>query len=176
MKRHGLLLLTGIVFLTVQATLFVYLPIQRIRPDIVLILIIHWGLILRPVSGGLHVLFLGYLMDLFSGNPFGLYTFTRLLLFYLVQLFKSRFYLERILSQSLFVFLFALLEGLIILALLSALNPAPLRNLYPLFFTLYLPQSLLTAIIAPVVFFLLHRFSFTLFQRQEMGLGGGGRP
>jgi rod shape-determining protein MreD len=172
MKRNGLLLLTGIVFLTVQATLFFYLPIERIRPDIVLILILHWGFTLPPVSGGIHALFLGYLMDLFSGNSFGLYTFTRPLLFYLAQLFRSRFYLESFLSQSSFVFVFALLEGLLIFGLLSALNPAPLGNLYPLFFTFFLPQSLLTGIITPVLFFLLQKFSSALFQRQEVGLRG----
>ncbi len=172
MKRHGLILLSGIVFLTVQASLFSYLPIRRIRPDIILILVLHWGFTLPSVSGGIHALILGYLMDLFSGNSFGLFTFTRPLLFYLAQLFRGRFYLESFLSQSLFVFVFALFEGLLIFALLSALNPAPLGNLYPLFFTSFLPQSLLTGIVTPVLFFLLQRFSLVFFQRKEMGLRG----
>jgi rod shape-determining protein MreD len=172
MKRNALLLSLGILFLTLQTTLLSYLPIQRIRPDIVLILILHWGLTLSPVSGGIHALFLGYLMDLFSGNSFGLYTVTRPLLFYLARLFRGRFYLESMPSQSLFVFVFALFEGLLILALLTALNPTPLGNLYPLFFRFFLPQSFLTGVITPVLFFLLQKISLTLFQRREMGLRG----
>jgi len=109
-------------------------------------------------------------MDLFSGNSLGLFTFTRPLLFYLAQLFKGRLYLEGLPSQSLFVFVFALFEGLLILILLSALNPAPLGNLYPLFFTFLLPQSFLTGMITPVLFFLLQKISLTLFQTQGMGL------
>lgn len=170
MKRNAILLLLGILFLTFQTTLLSYLPIQRIRPDIILVLILYWGFTLPPVSGGIHALFLGYLMDLFSGNSFGLYTFTRPLLFYLAQLFKGRLYLESLPSQSFFVFVFALFEGLLILTLLVALNPAPLGNLYPLFFTFFLPQSLLTGIITPVLFFLLQRIFLTLFQTQGMGL------
>ena len=166
-----MLLLLGILFLTFQSTLLSYLPIQRIRPDIVLVLILYWGLTFPPVSGGIHALFLGYFMDLFSGNCFGLFTFTRPLLFYLAQLFKGRLYLESLPSQSLFVFVFALFEGLLILLLLSALNPAPLGNLYPLFFTFFLPQSLLTGMITPFLFFLFQKIFLTLFQRQETGLG-----
>jgi rod shape-determining protein MreD len=174
MKRHAILLLLGIVFLTFQTTLLSYLPIQRTRPDIILVLILYWGFTLPPVSGGIHALFLGYLMDLFSGNSFGLYTFTRPLLFYLAQLFKGRFYLESLPSQSLFVFVFALFEGLLILTFLAALNPAPLGNLYSSFFTFFLPQSFLTGMITPVLFFLLQKLFLTLFRTQEIGLGERG--
>jgi rod shape-determining protein MreD len=174
MKRHAILLLLGILFLTFQTTLLSYLPIQRIRPDIVLVLILYWGLTSPPVSGGIHCLFLGYLMDLFSGNSFGLYTFTRPLVFYLAQLFKGRLYIESFPSQSLFVFVFALFEGLLILTLLAALNPAPLGNLYPLFFTFFLPQSFLTGMITPVLFFILQKIFLTLFQTQGIGWRGRG--
>ena len=170
MKRNAILLLLGILFLTFQTTLLCYLPIRRIRPDIVLVIILYWGFTLPPVSGGIHALFLGYLMDLFSGNSFGLYTFTRPLLFYLAQLFRGRLYLESFLSQSLFVFIFALFEGLLILAFLAAFNPEPLGNLYSLFFTFFLPQSFVTGVITPVLFFLLQKISLALFQRQGMGL------
>jgi rod shape-determining protein MreD len=170
MRRHIILLLLGIVFLTFQTTLLSYLPIQRIRPDIILVLILYWGFTLPPVSGGIHTLFLGYLMDLFSGNSFGLYTFTRPLLFYLAQLLKGRFYLESLPSQSLFVFVFALFEGLLILMLLAALNPEPLRNLYSSFFTCFLPQSFLTGMITPVLFFFLQKIFLALFQTQGVDL------
>ncbi len=166
MKRHLFLFLLGTIFLTIQTTLLSYLPIERFRPDILLALILFWGFTLPSVSGGLHSLLIGYLMDLFSGNCFGLYTFTRPLLFYLAQLFRGRFYLESFLPQFLFAFLFALFEGLLILALLSVLNPAPLRNLYPRFVTFYLPQSFFTGGITPALFLLLQRMVLFLPLRQ----------
>jgi len=170
MKRTVLILFLGILFLTLQTTLLPSLPIRRIRPDIVLILILYWGLTFPPVSGGIASFLLGYLMDLFSGNSFGLYTLTRPLVFYLAHLFKGRVYLESFPSQSLFVFLFALFEGLLILALLSALNPSPLGNLSPLFFAFFLPQSFLAGLIAPIFFFLLHKIFPAFSPSQEIGL------
>ncbi|MDP2971789.1 MAG: rod shape-determining protein MreD, partial [Deltaproteobacteria bacterium] len=59
----------------VQTTWFTFPPIRWIRPDIVLILTLYLGLSSPPISGGILVFFLGYLMDLFSGNGFGLYAF-----------------------------------------------------------------------------------------------------
>ncbi|MDP2972259.1 MAG: rod shape-determining protein MreD, partial [Deltaproteobacteria bacterium] len=75
MKRIFFPLILGILFLIVQTTWFTFLPIRRIRPDIVLILTLYLGLSSPPISGGILVFFLGYLMDLFSGNGFGLYAF-----------------------------------------------------------------------------------------------------
>ncbi|MDI6764763.1 MAG: rod shape-determining protein MreD, partial [Thermodesulfobacteriota bacterium] len=124
------------------------------------------------ISGGILVFFLGYLMDLFSGNGFGLYAFSRPFLFYCAQLFKDRIYLESFPSRSLFVFLFALAEGPILLILLKALDPEHLPNLYPLFFTVFLPQSLSTALLSSVLFSLLKRGSSLLYAEPGTGIGG----
>lgn len=100
MKRIGFSLLLGVIFLTLQSTLLTSFPIQRIRPDIVLILILYWGLFYPPISGGILAFFMGFLMDLFSGNSFGLYTLSKPFIFYLAQFFKGRFYIESITSSS----------------------------------------------------------------------------
>ena len=170
MKRIAFSFFVGILFLTFQTTLLASLPIQRIRPDIVLILILFWGLTYPPVQGGILSFILGYLMDLFSGNSFGLYTFSRPLLFYLAQLFKGRLYLVGFLSQSLFVFFFDLFEGFLILTLLAALNPVPLTNLYPLLFPFFFPQLFLTSLITPLLFLLLKKLSFSLFPPYNIGM------
>jgi rod shape-determining protein MreD len=169
MKRVLLSLVIGIFFLTLQATLLPSLPIQKIRPDIVLILVLYWGLSASLISGGILSFSMGFLMDLFSANSLGLYAFSRTLLFFLAQLFKDRFYLERALSQFLFVFLFALFEGFLILALLSAMNPSPLGNLTSLFFSFFFPQSFLTGLISPPLFLLLNKVNPLSFQQNGMG-------
>jgi rod shape-determining protein MreD len=161
MRRIALPLFLGFFFLTLQATLLTSFSIRRIRPDIVLILTLYLGLSYPMVSGGIFAFFLGYLMDLFSGNPFGLYTFSRPLIFCVAHFFKDRFYLEGFLSQFLFTFSSALIEGFLILILLTALNPKPLGNLYPLFVTVLLPQSFSTGLITPTL--------FSFFRQREMG-------
>ena len=172
MKRIFFPLILGVLFLTVQTTWLTLSPILRIRPDIVLILTLYLGLSAPPISGGILVFFIGYLMDLFSGNGFGLYAFSRPILFYCAQLFKDRIYLESFPSRSLFVFLFALTEGLILLILIKALNPEHLPNLYPFFFTVFLPQSFSTALLSSVLFSLLKKGYSLLFAEPGTGIGG----
>ena len=157
MKRIGFSLLLGVIFLTLQSTLLTSFPTRRIRPDIVLILTLYWGLFFPPISGGVLAFFMGFLMDLFSGNSFGLYTLSRPFIFYLAQFFKGRFYIESITSQFLFVFVFGLGEGLFIFLLLSMLNPGPIGHLYALLFNLLLPQSLFTGLITPIFFYLFRK-------------------
>ena len=170
MRRIVFPLFLGVLFLTLQTTLLRSLPVQRIRPDIVLILTLYLGLSYPLIPGGILAFFMGYLMDLFSGNVLGLYTFSRPLIFYIAQLFKGRFYLEGFLSQFLFVFLSGLVEGLLILILLNGLNPNPLWNLYPMLFTVLLPQSFFTGLITPILFFLLNKGSLLLSDQKRMGL------
>jgi rod shape-determining protein MreD len=162
MRRIVFPLILGLIFLTIQSTLFTSFPIQRIRPDIVLILTLYWGLYYPPVSGGILALLMGFLMDLFSANSFGLYTLSRPFIFYLAQFFKERFYLESFVSQFLFVFLSGLVEGLLLLLLLRGLNPDPVNNLFLLFFTFLLPQSFIAGLLTPILFFLIHKGFFLL--------------
>ena len=168
MKRFFSPLILGILFLIVQTTWLTFSPIRWIRPDIVLILTLYLGLSYPPISGGILAFFMGYLMDLFSGNVLGLYSLSRPLIFYIAQIFKGRFYLERFLSQFLFVFFSALVEGFLLLILFTGLNPSPPGNLYPLLFTVLLPQSLSTGLITPILFPLFRRGSLFLADPKGM--------
>jgi rod shape-determining protein MreD len=170
MKRVILTLFVGILFLTVQTTLFASLPIQRVRPDIMLIFTLYLAFSYPPISGGILAFLMGFLMDLFSGSSFGLYTLSRLFLFYVAHLFKERFYMEYFSSQFFFGFIFAVSEGLLILLLLNALNPGPLGHIYPLFFTFLLPQSFFTGLITPILFYLFNKGFSLLSDQHGMGI------
>lgn len=170
MKRFLFPLIVGVLLLTLQTTLLMSLPIQRIRPDLVLVLVLYLGFSYPPVSGGILTFFLGYLMDLLSGNALGLYTLTRPLIFYIAQFSKGRFYLESPVSQFLFVFGSALAEGMLILGLLSILNPAPAGHLLPLYLTYLLPQAILTGLIAPLLFPLFNQGLSLLLRESGTGV------
>jgi rod shape-determining protein MreD len=170
MRRIIFPLLFGIISLTFQTTLLTLFPIQRMRPDLVLVLTLYLGLFYPPISGGILALFLGFLVDLFSGNGFALYTLSRPFLFYVAQFFKGRFFLEGFRSQFLFAFLLGLVEGLFILILIGILNPGPVSRLYPLLFTYLFPQSFFTGLVTPPLFFLIHKGSSSLSVHQEMGV------
>ncbi|HYA92972.1 MAG TPA: rod shape-determining protein MreD [Thermodesulfobacteriota bacterium] len=169
MKRVILSLFAGILILILQTTLLSYSPVQRIRPDILLIFTLYLAFLFPPIFGGIFAFLMGYLMDLFSGNTLGFYTVSRPLVFLAAQFFKERFYLEGFFFQSLFAFLFSLLEGIFIFILMNAVQPLPLGNLYPLFFTSLLPQSFFTGLATPFLFFVFQKGSSLLFRQPERG-------
>jgi len=162
MKRILLLFIAGILILTFQTTFLGMIPIQRIRPDFMLIFTLYLGFSTSPVPGGILAFFLGYLVDLYSGNTFGLYAFSRPLLFYGAHLFKSTFYVEGFSSQFIFVFLSACLEGSLVLVLFTLLNPDPFSRLYPTLLISLFPRSTFTALISPLLFALVQKGSSLL--------------
>ncbi len=172
MKRALLPLLVGILILLLQTTLFSSFPVQRIRPDLLLIFTLYLAFLFPPIFGGFLALLMGYLMDLFSGNASGFYTFSRPFIFFAAQFFKERFYLEGLSSQFLFAFIFGMLEGILILILMNALQSVSLGNLYPLLFTFLLPQSFFTGLITPPLFFLFQKGSSYLFPQPDKGVKG----
>ena len=170
MKRILLPLLAGIFFLILQTTLLSSIPIHRIRPDILLIFTLYLAFLFPPISGGILAFLMGTLMDLFSGNALGFYTFSRPLVFFAAQFFKERFYLEGFSSQFLFAFVSAILEGILILILMNTLQPLSFRNLYVLLFTFLLPQSFFTGLATPPLFFIFQKGSSLLFPQPEKGM------
>ncbi len=167
MKRFFYPFLTGILLLTLQATFLAYLPIHRIRPDFVLILVLFLGFSFPTSLGGLLAFSFGFLLDVFSGNAFGLYTFTRPLVFFLAQLFRTHFYWQGFSFQFLFVFIFAVMEGFLILFLVSGLNPSPFHNLYNSVMADLLTQSIFTGLITPLVFPLFSKGSMLLVAKRR---------
>jgi rod shape-determining protein MreD len=170
MKRVILSLLAAILFLILQTTWLSSFPIQRIRPDLLLIFTLYLAFLFPPIFGGILAFFMGYLLDLFSGNTFGFYAVSRPLVFLAAQFFKERFYLEGFTFQFLFAFIFGILEGILIFMLMNTLQPIPLGKLYPLLFTLLLPQSFLTGLATPLLFFLFQKGSSLLFRQPGQGI------
>ena len=151
MKRILYFLGLGSLALTFQTTLLGSVAIQGIRPDIMLIFTLFLGFSCPPVLGAILAFLMGYFVDLFSGNALGLYAFTRPLLFYWAYLFKSKFYAEGFQSRFIVVFLSACFEWFLLLLLLMLFNPEPLSHLPVSFLAFLLPQSLSTALIAPLL-------------------------
>lgn len=157
MKRAILLFLMVIFLLTLQSTLISLYPIQKVRPDLLFIMTFYLAFLFRPILGGILAFLLGYLVDLFSGNPFGFYTLSRPLIFFAGQFFKERFYLEGFPFQFLFSFLFSLLEGILILILMKTFQAFPHGDhSFRLILTLS-PQSFFTGLATPPLFILFQR-------------------
>ena len=174
MKRFFLVLFAGIFLLILQTTWLSSFPVQRMRPDLLLIFTLYLAFLFPPILGGILAFFMGYLLDLFSGNTFGFYAFSRTLVFFAAQFLKERFYLEGFSFQGLFAFLFSILEGGLILLLINAFQSIPVGNLYSALFTFLLPQSFLTGLVSPLLFFLFKKARSSLFRQPEQGVSARG--
>ena len=170
MRRFVTLLLAGILLLILQTTWLSFFPIQRTRPDLLLIFTLYLAFLFPPFLGGILAFFMGYLLDLFSGPTLGFYTFSRTLVFFATQFLKDRFYLEGFSFQFLFALIFSILEGGLLLFLIHGLEPVSFENLYFLLFTFLLPQSFCTGLAAPLLFFLFKKAASLLFHQPEQGI------
>jgi rod shape-determining protein MreD len=174
MKRFVPLLLAGILLLILQTTWLSFFPIQRIRPDLLLIFTLYLAFLFPPFLGGILAFFMGYLMDLFSGNTLGLYAFSRTIVFFATQFLKERFYLEGFSFQFLFAFIFSILEGGLLLVLINGLDPVSFENLYLSLLTFLLPQSFWTGLASPFLFLLFKKGTSLLFSQPEQGIKARG--
>ena len=90
-----------------QSNLFLDGLIFLFKPDLTIPLTLYIGLSQNLVKGGLLVLWIGFLLDVFSGSVMGMYVLIRGFMFFLIQFIKKGFFLEKIfLFTALVVFLF----------------------------------------------------------------------
>ncbi len=170
MRRFLLLLLAGIFLLIIQTTWLSFFPIQRMRPDLLLIFTLYLAFLFPPFLGGILAFFFGYLMDLFSANTLGLYALSRTLVFFAAQFLKERFYLEGFSFQFLFAFAFSILEGGLLLFLTNGVEPAFFGNLSFSLFMFLLPRSFCTGLATPFFFFLFQKGMSFLTSQPEQGI------
>ncbi len=139
----------GLIFLSlvVQTTALAELPHQLAKPDLLLILIVYFGLYKNPFPGAILAFLSGYMMDIFSGSIFGVHTFSKTTIFFLTILIRDRFYVKSPLFQAGAIFSFSIIDGFIIISILGLVSP--IENLLSPFFTFIIPQSLITGLVGP---------------------------
>jgi rod shape-determining protein MreD len=147
MKKN--LSLMALIFssLVLQTTVLAGLPHQLAKPDLLCILIVYLGLYSSPFAGAMLAFISGYMMDIFSGNIFGIHTFSKTAIFFLTILIKDRFYLKSPLFQTGIIFSLSIIEGFIIISILGLISP--IENLLPSFLTFIIPKSLITGLVGP---------------------------
>lgn len=165
MKKN--LSLMGLIFLSlvVQTTVLAELPHRLAKPDLLLILIVYFGLYSSPLAGAMLAFLSGYMMDIFSGSIFGIHTFSKTAIFFLTILIKDRFYVETHLFQAGTIFSLSIIEGFIIISILGLVGP--IENLLPSFFTFIVPKSLITGLVGPF-FIVLVRYISLLPQGESI--------
>ena len=108
-----LTVLLGLVLLTVESVVVKYLGLSVSRIDVTVAIIAFLALRAGTLEGAFSSFCLGYLLDLMSGRPTGLYTFLAVLVFLLGRLAAQLVNLRSALGFALFAMAADLAHGLL---------------------------------------------------------------
>lgn len=87
-------LVSGLIFVLLQTTIFPWFLPPELRPNLLLILVIYLGLSESFLRAAALTLLLGALQDVFSGMTLGLYATVQLTIFLSVRLFSDHLNIE----------------------------------------------------------------------------------
>lgn len=167
----------GILLTLIQGNLYrLFGPLNRLlssltgigdingTPSLVLPLVIYLGVHeLSMPRGALIAFVLGYLVDVFSGAPLGLFAFVLVSVWWLSRIAGVRLTAQTKLTQMSLAFFFALIEAGIVLMLLAIFGADAHRPVELV--GVAVPHAVATALFAP--------FIFAMAQRIHGGAGGG---
>ena len=132
------------------------------QPNLVVTIVAWAGLRKQFPLGVLSVFLVGLLQDTFSGLYFGLNAFTYLVMYFLLQSIAHRLYTDSRYLMILVVSLATVGNGLLHLFLLLLFSAAP--GIYAAIFPALLPQALVNALAASIVFTVASRRSWVTQQ------------
>jgi len=144
--------------------------VAGLTPSLLLPLIIFLGVHEHSMARGALLAFgFGYLTDLCSGAPIMLFTFISVLIWWLSRVLGVRLTAQTFLTRMSLAFVFALVEGglvLMLLAIFGADNRRPLEILVAV-----VPHAVSTALFSPIVFRLARRLHQGTLSVQAAGEG-----
>lgn len=157
--RNTAFVVLGLFLLVFQSTVHIF--VDRIHvgiatPSLLLPLLIFMGVHEYSLGRGAALSFiLGYFNDLFVGAPLGLFTMLSVASFWLARIAGVRLAAQTFLTKIALAFVFALVEGGLVVFLTAIVGNDPLRarsvaSMIP-------AHAISTAVAAPFVFYLVER-------------------
>ncbi|CAN92569.1 hypothetical protein WME95_13530 [Sorangium sp. So ce327] len=157
--RNSAFLAMGAALLILQSNLFRLigkLNIPGSTPSLLLPLVVFMGVHEYSIARGAALAFLlGYLLDLFTGAPVGLFTFITVATFVVSRAAGVRLAAQTLLTKIALAFVFGLVEGVLIVILTAIFGGDAART--RALARLVAPHAISTALFAPFVFRLAER-------------------
>lgn len=148
---RSLVLLSFIILaMLLQATVFNFLQVAGVKPDLILMLVVFNGFLRGSKEGAFLGFLAGLLQDIFTGNYIGLNALTKMLAGYMAGLAETRFYNESIIIVSMITFTTSaasLLANYVLLFYLGIQVPAFYAVLQVI-----IPTSIYTAFLVPLTY------------------------
>jgi rod shape-determining protein MreD len=145
-KTTGLLLAA----LLLQMTLLPRYLLDPFQPNLLIILVVYYGLKMPHRFGGLAAFALGVLQDSFCGIYLGLHGFSYLCIYTFLSDMAGRLYTDNRLLFVLLVFVATVASALLNLLMLAIFSVS--KGLYSTLLPALIPQALVNALIASIIF------------------------
>lgn len=140
------------IFIAFQTTFF-HEILGNYKPNLLIILLSYLVLNRFSIEGGILAFLLGYITELHSGSPGGLYPVTFVLTFYGAKIISGGFLIHTMVSEVLFVGAITLLYKIFLMLVLAMQNMVHFSLLTSLL--KMVPVACFNLLLAPVLFFLL---------------------
>ncbi|TCL70954.1 rod shape-determining protein MreD [Hydrogenispora ethanolica] len=154
--RFAILTISVILGVAIQATWLAQLNLPgQVVPDLILILVISYGLLRGPDEGLLFGLAAGFFLNLHSGGIIGIEALSKMMAGYCAGLLE-----KNIFKDNLLVPVVAVLAGTLIFNSFSGLMYIAFKanyNLWGMFISNILPQTAYNAVLAPLVYYFLFK-------------------
>ena len=111
--RFATTLVLALLLLTLESVVVKYLGLSVSRIDVTVVLIAFLGLGASPLEGAASAFAVGYLLDMTSGHPTGLYTFLAVFTFLMCRLAGSMVDVRSVIAFGLFTMAADLGHGLL---------------------------------------------------------------
>ncbi len=174
--RNTAFLAVGVALLVLQSNLYRLigkLHVPGATPSLLLPLVVFMGVHEYSMARGAALAFtLGYLLDVFSAAPIGLFTFITVVSFVVSRAAGVRLAAQTLLTQIALAFVFALVQGVLVVVLTAIFGNDPARP--RALALLVAPHAISTALFAPLVFRLAERIHQATISAMP-GPGEGGQ-
>lgn len=152
-----------ILITLIQTTLLpIFLP-GPVRPDLMLMVVVGWGVVHGNGQASLWGLVGGLLLDLFSGAPFGLHTFSLGGIGWLADTLQTNFFRANLLVPLVTIFVASLLYHIGQAAAVQVLGDTINWAFYS--FNVVLPTAILNTALMPFAYWLLRRLDHVVRPR-----------
>lgn len=139
----------------VQATLLPLLPSGAAKPDLMLLIVVTWGIVQGGGEAALWGLAGGLFLDLLSGVPFGVQTIGLGAIGLLADLMETNFFRSNVLLPLAAIFVATLLYHILQAALLQTFGYPIAWE--PFLFRMVLPTAAFNTILMPIVYSIVRR-------------------
>jgi rod shape-determining protein MreD len=140
-----------------QTTLSPYIKINRVHPDLILVLVIGWTCLRGFREGIIWALIGGLCLDFVSGAPFGLFTLALVLVMIIASLFHGRLFGSSLILPLILTFPLSLVfNGLALLALNLLGRPIAWDEALAV---VLIPAAIFNTVVMLIVFPLFHMFN-----------------